>query len=293
MNRILIVEDEARIESFLRRALTSCGFDVDSVGASEPALAACKRVQYDLVLLDLLLPGLDGFTFLEQIYELRPDQEVLVLSALSDVESKVRCFELGAADYVTKPFVLAELIARIRTRVRHGKAVRRHAVPERRLRHARPPSPERDDERQASRAVVEGVPAARVPDAKGGDVCSREELLASVWGLHLRSRDERRRRLRAAPAEQDRRRARSRPCATSATAMRLLRKYWLEAAWVVFAPRERRRDVRDRQLGDDPVPPHLGQPRAALLRAAVEGGHDADRAGDCLDHDRASPSLRS
>src|SRR3970282_615333 len=121
MSRILVVEDEPRIESFLRRALTSCGFDVTCVPNGETALEACEREPYDLVLLDLLLPGLDGFSFLERVYELRPEQEVLVLSALSDVESKVRCFELAAADYVTKPFVLAELMARIRTRVRHSR----------------------------------------------------------------------------------------------------------------------------------------------------------------------------
>ena len=69
----------------------------------EAALDACGREPFDLVLLDLLLPGLDGFTFLERTYDVRPDQEVLVLSASSDVESKVRCFQLGAVDYVTKP----------------------------------------------------------------------------------------------------------------------------------------------------------------------------------------------
>lgn len=183
MSRILIVEDEARIESFLRRALTSCGFDVDSAADGEAALDACGREPYDLVLLDLLLPGLDGFMFLERIYDVRPDQEVLVLSALSDVESKVRCFELGAADYVTKPFVLAELIARIRTRVRHGKAV----VGTRFLNGG---SVTLDLHR---RSVVTNGRRIELSSRefllleylmrKEGDVCSREELLASVWGF--------------------------------------------------------------------------------------------------------------
>src|SRR3970040_47007 len=90
MSRILVVEDEARIASFLHRALTSCGFEVVCAPNGQAALEACEREPYDLVLLDLLLPGLDGFSFLERVYELRPEQEVLVLSALSDVEAKVR-----------------------------------------------------------------------------------------------------------------------------------------------------------------------------------------------------------
>lgn len=183
MSRILIAEDEARIESFLRRALTSCGYEVGSVADGDAAFEACSRERYDLVLLDLLLPGLDGFTFLERIYDLRPDQEVLVLSALSDVESKVRCFELGAADYVTKPFVLAELVARIRTRVRHGKAV----VGTRFLNGG---SVTLDLHR---RSVVTNGTRVELSTRefllleylmrKEGDVCSREELLASVWGF--------------------------------------------------------------------------------------------------------------
>ncbi len=182
MSRILIVEDEARIESFLRRALTSCGFEVGSVPDGEAALDACGREPYDLVLLDLLLPGLDGFRFLERIYEVRPDEEVLVLSALSDVESKVRCFELGAADYVTKPFVLAELIARIRTRVRHGKAV----VGTRFLNGG---SVTLDLHRRSVMTNGRRIDCLgeflllEYMMRKEGDVCSREELLASVWGF--------------------------------------------------------------------------------------------------------------
>ena len=183
MSRILIVEDEARIESFLRRALTSCGFDVASARDGHAALEVCRREAYDLVLLDLLLPGPDGFTFLEGIYDVRPEQEVLVLSALSDVESKVRCFELGAADYVTKPFVLAELIARIRTRVRRAKTVAA-------TRFLDSGALRLDLTRRI--AVTNG---RRIPLStrefllleylmrKDGDVCTREELLASVWGF--------------------------------------------------------------------------------------------------------------
>lgn len=183
VSRILVVEDEARIESFLRRALTSCGFDVSTASNADEALDACAKETYDLVLLDLLLPGTDGFSFLERIYELRPAQEVLVLSALSDVESKVRCLELGAADYVTKPFVLAELVARIRTRVRHAKAVAG-------TRFLDAGSLRLDLHRRV--AFTNGQRIQLSPREfllleylmrKDGDVCTREELLASVWGF--------------------------------------------------------------------------------------------------------------
>lgn len=180
---ILIVEDEARIESFLERALTSCGFEVTSARSSQRALEAFERDRFDLVLLDLLLPDTDGFTFLEQALGRHPAQEVLVLSALSDVESKVRCLELGAADYVTKPFVLAELVARIRTRIRHTRAATRTRFLE--------GGPIRLDLNR--RTVLTKGNRIELSTRefllleylmrREGEVCTREELLASVWGL--------------------------------------------------------------------------------------------------------------
>lgn len=181
--RVLVVEDEARIESFLRRALESCGFEVASAFDGQAALEACRREAYDLVLLDLLLPNLDGFSFLEQVHELRPEQEVLVLSALSDVESKVRCFELGAGDYVTKPFALAELIARIRTRVRHSKAVVG-------TRYLDGGAMRLDLHRRVALTKGKRIELStreflllEYLMRRDGDVCTREELLASVWGF--------------------------------------------------------------------------------------------------------------
>ena len=76
--------------------------------------------RYELVVLDLLLPGLDGVTVLRRLIDERPQQRVLVLSALSDVKEKVRCLELGASDYLSKPFALAELVARVRARLRQA-----------------------------------------------------------------------------------------------------------------------------------------------------------------------------
>src|SRR4051812_49819828 len=75
---------------------------------------------FDLVVLDLMMPGVSGHGVLRSLMRARPHQRVLVLSALGDVDSKVRCLELGAADYLTKPFALAELVARVWARLRQA-----------------------------------------------------------------------------------------------------------------------------------------------------------------------------
>jgi len=180
--RILVVEDEARIRNFLCRALANCGYDVSSASDGSAALELLEREAYDLVLLDLLLPGVDGFYVLRRLAEIRPSQEVLVLSALSDIESKVRCFELGAGDYVTKPFSFAELVARVRKRVRESR--------ERRARRYLDCGPLRLDLQERAAFVrgrkVELSTREFVLLAylirKGNEVSTREELLQSVWG---------------------------------------------------------------------------------------------------------------
>jgi DNA-binding response OmpR family regulator len=102
--RVLVVDDEPRIVSFVSRALSAEGFQVDGAYDGIRALELASSGSYELVVLDLLLPHLDGMSVLQGLMETRPDQRVLVLSALSDVETKVRCLEFGASDYLSKPF---------------------------------------------------------------------------------------------------------------------------------------------------------------------------------------------
>ena len=182
MARILIVEDEPRISSFLGRALTSCGYDIDCVTDAAPALEKLSRTSYDLMLLDLLLPRGDGFSVLEQLADLVPGQEVIVLSALGDVDSKVRCFELGASDYLTKPFSVPELLARVRARIHH--AHERVGV-----RFLEEGGVRLDLRRRAAIANGKLINLSTREFVlleylmrKQGDVCTREELLKSVWG---------------------------------------------------------------------------------------------------------------
>jgi DNA-binding response OmpR family regulator len=120
--RLLVVEDEARIRSFLARALEVEGFQVDEVADGERGLAAALAHDYGLVILDLMLPGRDGLDVLEELHARRPELPVLILSARSELPTKLRGFELGAADFMAKPFSLDELFARIRvqTRARRG-----------------------------------------------------------------------------------------------------------------------------------------------------------------------------
>jgi two-component system copper resistance phosphate regulon response regulator CusR len=118
LRRILLVDDEARILDFVSRGLRREGFSVDVAADGKTGLERALSDSYDLVILDLLMPGLDGVSVLRGILARKPDQPVMVLSALSDIRSKVDCLELGAEDYVPKPFSLAELLARVHARLR-------------------------------------------------------------------------------------------------------------------------------------------------------------------------------
>lgn len=120
--RILVVDDEPRIRSFLAQSLSSDGYAVETVASGAVALHLAARGGYGLIVLDLLLPDVDGFAVLRAVSKAQPDQPVLVLSALADVNSKVRCLELGATDYLAKPFAVAELLARVRCRMRAAPA---------------------------------------------------------------------------------------------------------------------------------------------------------------------------
>jgi two-component system OmpR family response regulator len=121
-SRILLVDDETKISGFLGRALAAAGYAVDTAASGTEGLRMATSGEYSLVILDLVMPGLDGRQILTRLLAERPGQPVLVLSCLADVATKVDCLERGAQDYLTKPFSLAELLARVRARVRapHG-----------------------------------------------------------------------------------------------------------------------------------------------------------------------------
>jgi len=116
--RILLAEDEPKIRGFVARALMAAGYETDCVGTGEQALRFASLGTYGLVILDLIMPDMDGRSVLTALVRERPDQPVLVLSCLGDVTTKVTCLDLGAHDYLTKPFSLDELLARVRVQLR-------------------------------------------------------------------------------------------------------------------------------------------------------------------------------
>jgi two-component system OmpR family response regulator len=118
LGRILIVDDEPRIRSFIGRALTGAGYATELAASGGEALRTCADARYDLVILDLVIGDMDGREVLSGLLSSRPDQAVIVLSCVADVAAKVDLLERGAQDYLTKPFSLAELLARVRVRLR-------------------------------------------------------------------------------------------------------------------------------------------------------------------------------
>ncbi|HEV2373883.1 MAG TPA: response regulator transcription factor [Streptosporangiaceae bacterium] len=116
--RILVVDDEDGIRDCVTRTLAAAGYLTENTGNGGDGLRLALTGGYDLVILDLVMPDMDGRDFLTRLLRVHPDQPVLVLSCIAEVTTKVNCLELGAQDYLTKPFSLAELLARVRVRLR-------------------------------------------------------------------------------------------------------------------------------------------------------------------------------
>jgi DNA-binding response OmpR family regulator len=116
--KVLLVDDSERLRRSLSTGLRHCGFAVEAVGDGEQGLACARLGTYDVVILDLMLPGMDGLTVLRRLRESGSRVHVLVLSAKDRVEERVEGLELGADDYLTKPFEFDELVARLRALVR-------------------------------------------------------------------------------------------------------------------------------------------------------------------------------
>jgi heavy metal response regulator len=118
--RVLVVEDEKKTASFVRKALQAEGFAVDVCHHGEDALAAAKATPFDVIVLDIMLPGRDGLSVLRQLRTQNNLTPVLLLSARGEVNERVEGLNLGADDYLPKPFELAELVARVRALTRRG-----------------------------------------------------------------------------------------------------------------------------------------------------------------------------
>jgi two-component system OmpR family response regulator len=122
--RILIVEDQAKLAALLRRGLTREGMAVDVAGDGEAAVPMASAAPYDAIVLDLMLPGLDGFEVCRRLRSGGVWSPILMLTARDSVNDRVAGLDAGADDYLTKPFSYAELLARLRALVRRGSPER-------------------------------------------------------------------------------------------------------------------------------------------------------------------------
>jgi DNA-binding response OmpR family regulator len=183
--RILVIEDEPRILDFVSRGLEAEGFSVLGARDGQEGLRLAEAVGCDLVILDLLLPRLDGLSVLRTLETKQPALPVVIVSARADLTTKLNGFGLGARDYLTKPFSFDELLARIRVQLRR---------------------PEERDNGYFLRAGALALDVARRQAQLGdqvvdlsdrefkvlhrllecvGEVVSRERLLSEVWGYHF------------------------------------------------------------------------------------------------------------
>ncbi len=121
--KILIVEDEAKTGEYLRQGLSEAGFVTDLGRDGTEGLHLALHGTYDLVILDVMLPGLDGWQVLQALRSAGLQMPVLFLTARDQVEDRVKGLELGADDYLVKPFSFAELLARVRTILRRGRGI--------------------------------------------------------------------------------------------------------------------------------------------------------------------------
>ncbi len=119
--KILIVEDEPKTGEYLRQGLSEAGFVADLAQNGSDGLHLALQGEYDLVILDVMLPGLDGWQVLQSLRNRGLQMPVLFLTARDQVEDRVKGLELGADDYLVKPFSFAELLARVRTILRRGR----------------------------------------------------------------------------------------------------------------------------------------------------------------------------
>jgi two-component system OmpR family response regulator len=122
--RLLIVEDEKRLAQLLKRGLEEEGYAVDVAGRGEDALWMAGAVPYDAIVLDVMLPGLDGLATLERLREAEVWTPVLFLTARDSVDDRVAGLDSGGDDYLVKPFAFSELVARLRTLTRRAPQVR-------------------------------------------------------------------------------------------------------------------------------------------------------------------------
>jgi DNA-binding response OmpR family regulator len=180
--RILVVEDEDSIASFVVKGLTAEGHSVERAATGAEAIGLGVTYEFDLILLDLLLPDGHGMDVLKRIRADRPEVPIIVVSALGEVDDKVDLLDAGADDYLVKPFAFAELAARVRAAARQGSASAREisvgdVVLDMRTRVVTRGEDIEADLPSREFALLEYLMR------HNGQVMTRQQLLDSVWGI--------------------------------------------------------------------------------------------------------------
>ncbi|MBE9190273.1 response regulator transcription factor [Gloeocapsopsis crepidinum LEGE 06123] len=183
MNRILIAEDEPRISAFLKKGLEANGFATTVVEDGNGAAYLARSQDFDVMLLDLVLPGKHGLKVLEEIRDRGEQLPIIILTAFDDVQDKVAGLEAGADDYITKPFRLEELIARVRVQLRKTHSPQKEEML---LQVGNIVLDLRKRQVQVAKRLVE-LPIREFTLLEmlmrhPGEVISREDLLNHVWG---------------------------------------------------------------------------------------------------------------
>ncbi|PYS09404.1 MAG: DNA-binding response regulator, partial [Acidobacteria bacterium] len=181
--RILVVEDERRVASFVSRALRENSYTVDLAESGEKAIEMATATPYDSILLDIRLPGLSGIQVCRELRDAKIDTPILMLTARGLVEQRVEGLDAGADDYLTKPFAVAELLARVRA------LMRRRAGSGRMLRYA-DLELDRHDRRltRAGRTIALTAKEFALLEfllSRAPEVVARTEIIEHLWDTHF------------------------------------------------------------------------------------------------------------
>jgi two-component system OmpR family response regulator len=180
--RILVVEDEDSIASFMVKGLTAEGHSVERAATAADAIGMGLTYEFDVILLDLLLPDGNGLGVLKRIRAERPEVPVIVVSALGEIDDKVDLLDAGADDYLVKPFAFAELAARVRAAARQGAASGREIVVGDLKLDTKTRVAKRGDDVEVDLPSREFTLLEYLM-RHSGQVLTRQQLLDSVWGI--------------------------------------------------------------------------------------------------------------
>lgn len=182
--KVLLIEDDASVADYISEGLRAAGYEVTSVADGELGLASASSEQFDVMVVDRMLPGLDGLSLVEQLREADDPTPILILSALGEVDDRVRGLQSGADDYLAKPFSFAELQARLEVLLRRPPVAARTRLQVQDL----------EMNLLEQRVVRAGQPVQLQPREyklleflmrHGGQVVTRTMLLEQVWGYHF------------------------------------------------------------------------------------------------------------